>query len=387
MSFLRISSSLLVLSLWAAGSVAVAQDRDSTAAVDSLLIKELEKEMAGQAAATPTPTPAQAAPRSAPTTNPRISVIGDLRAWYTSEGERNVDAELHEAELSFQSVVDPYARADVFVAADHGPGGFHFDLEEAYLTTLSLPHQLQLKGGKFRSTVGKINRIHPHALPFIDMPLVYLNYFGEEGLNDEGIELSWLVPNPAFFQEFTFEISRGPGEGESFVYSGDNRLLYTSHLRNFWDLTPNSTLEVGLTGIAGPNPNDRSTLMGGLDVTYKWKPVQFNTYHSLTLQSEAFLSDAGQIPGASTTTFGMYALATYQLARRWFLTGRFDQSDVPDDASWNEYGASATLGWHLTEFQKIELGGRTLWGDGIDRSSQALARVIFVIGAHGAHEY
>ena len=29
----------------------------------------------------------------------------------------------------------------------------------------------------------------------------------------------------------------------------------------------------------------------------------------------------------------MYALANYQLARRWFLVGRFDHADLPDDAA------------------------------------------------------
>src|SRR5574342_333230 len=42
---------------------------------------------------------------------------------------------LQEVELSLQAVVDPYARADIFLS--FAPGSV--DVEEAYLTTLSLP--------------------------------------------------------------------------------------------------------------------------------------------------------------------------------------------------------------------------------------------------------
>ena len=359
-------------------SVTMAQEPDTTAAADSLL-QELEREMA----ATP---PQQAAPRTRPSTTPDISVIGDARAWYVSEGPRNVDAEMHEVEIAFRSVIDPFARADVYVAIAHEDGEFEFELEEAFLTTLSLPFLLQLRAGKFRSTVGKINRIHPHALPFIDTPAVYTNFFGEEGLNDQGASLSWLVPNPSFFQELTVEVTRGPSESESFAFNEGNQLLYTGHLKNFWDLSEDATLELGLSGIAGPNEDDRTSWLGGVDVTYKWKPLQFNAYRSLTLQAEAFVSRK-ETDEATISAWGMYALANYQLTRRSFLVGRFDHADLPDDASWNENAVSTTLGWYLTEFQKLELGLKTSWGPEMDQTYQALVRLVFVIGTHGAHEY
>ncbi len=362
-------------------SVTMAQEPDTTAAADSLL-QELEREMA----ATQPPPSQQAVPRTRPSTNPDISVIGDARAWYVSEGPRNVDAEMHEVEIAFRSVIDPFARADVYVAIAHEDGEFEFELEEAFLTTLSLPFLLQLRAGKFRSTVGKINRIHPHALPFIDTPAVYTNFFGEEGLNDQGASLSWLVPNPSFFQELTVEVTRGPGESESFAFNEGNKLLYTGHLKNFWDLSDDATLELGLSGIAGPNEDDRTSWLGGVDVTYKWKPLQFNTYRSLTLQAEAFVSRK-ETDEATISAWGMYALLNYQLTRRWFLVGRFDHADLPDDASWNENAVSTTLGWYLTEFQKLELGLKTSWGPAFDQTYQALVRLVFVIGTHGAHEY
>jgi hypothetical protein len=320
--------------------------------------------------------------------NPSISVIGDFRAGYTSASDRNVDAELHEVETALSSVVDPYARADFYISAGHdGEGGFEFELEEGYLTTLSLPYRLQVKAGKFRSAFGKLNRTHPHALPFIDTPSVYANYLGDEGLNDQGISISWLLPNDRFFQDLTVEVTRGPGESESFVRQESNRLLYVGHLKNFFDLDDNSTLEFGVSGAAGPNGDRVTTLLGGLDLTYIWKPLRYNTYHSVTIQAETFFSRMNVADGEPVSTWGFFALGSYQLARRWFIVGRFDHSDLPDNASWNENGISGTVRWNATEFQKVELGIRSSSAQGFDRNYQALVRAVFVIGAHGGHEY
>lgn len=328
-----------------------------------------------------------ARPAAAQVTNPDISLIGDVRAWYTSEGPRNVDLQMHELETSYKSVIDPYARADIYVGIGQEDGEYAFELEEAYLTTMSLPFQLQLKAGKFRSNVGKINRVHPHALPFIDTPAVYANLFGDEGLNDQGLSLNWLVPNRRFYQEVTFEVTRGPSESASFATADDNRLLYTGHLKNYWDLSDDTSLELGLSAVSGPNPLGMNTVISGVDITFKWKPLQFNTYHSFTAQLEAFRSHMEVASGERFESDGLYALVNYQVARRWFVVGRFDHSDLPDDPDWNEKGVSTTIGWMMSEFQKIELGTRTSWGPNLDRRFDALVRAVFVIGTHGAHEY
>src|SRR4030095_5541260 len=125
-------------------------------------------------------------------------------------------------------------------------GEFSSEIEEGYLTTLSLPAHLQLKAGRFKEMIGRINPVHSHALPFIDMPDAYVNFFGEEGLKGDGLSLSWLLPNQKFFQELTFEAT-SVAESPSFERSQKNNFLYLAHLKNFWDLNANSTLEFGLT--------------------------------------------------------------------------------------------------------------------------------------------
>jgi hypothetical protein len=356
---------------------------DSTATADSVLLKQVEQQMQ-----TNTPAPPQQT-RSGISANPDIGVVADFRASYISQGKKNFDAYLNETEVSFQSVVDPYIRADFFVTFGRDPETHKYGaaIEEGYLTTLSLPAKLQLKVGKFREAVGKINPMHPHGLPFIDMPNAYVNYFGEEGLNDEGASLSWLLPNKAFYQEFIFQATAGAGESPTFKRANDNRFVYLGHLKNFFTLNDNATLELGLTGITGPNDSSRNTNLGTLDLTYKWKPLQMNTYRSLTWQNEFFYSNANYASNGTTNSFGLYSFLEYQVAKRWFLTGRYDYAQKPYDNNIREQAYSLSAGWLATEFQKIEFEGKYTHVNDQPDYTQFWLRWIFVIGAHGAHQY
>lgn len=374
-----ICNALFVSTLLISASL-FAQVPDSTA-TDSVLLKQIEQQM--------NQTPAPQQPRSTISVNPDIGVIGDFQGSYISKGDKNFDMYLNETELSLQAVVDPYIRADFFLSFGRDPATnkYGVEVEEGYLTTLSLPAHLQLKAGKFREAVGRINTVHPHALPFIDMPNAYVNYFGPDGLNDEGVSLSWLVPNKAFYQELVFQTTSGFSETPSFARSEGNHLIYLGHLKNFFTLNDNTTLELGITGISGPNDSARTTNIAAADLTYKWKPLQMNTYKSLTWQSEFYYSNAHYTANNSMNSFGLYSYLEYQLAKRWFLTGRYDYAQKPYDKNIVEQAYSLTAGWYATEFSKIELEAKTTDDSVESRYYQAWLRWIFVIGAHGAHQY
>ena len=326
--------------------------------------------------------------RSGINVNPDIGVIGDFQGSYISRGKKKINAYLNETEVSLQAVVDPYARADFFISFGRDPetGKYGVEVEEGYLTTLSLPAHLQLKVGKFKEAVGRINPMHAHALPFIDMPNAYVNYFGD-GLNDEGASLSWLLPTQRVYQELIFQVTSGSSESPIFNRGETNRLLYLGHLKNSFTLSDNATLEIGFTGITGPNDSARATNIGAADLTYKWKPVKMNTYKSLTWQNEFYYSHANYSATDSRNSFGLYSFIQYQLAKRWFLTGRYDYAQKPFDRSIVEQAYSLTAGWYATEFSKIELEGKTTDDTPGSRYYQGWLRWIFVIGAHGAHQY
>ncbi len=357
-----------------------------TVKMDSLLLQNIQDELQKQT------TPIQ--PRVAVSANPDISVIGDFRGHYQSFGKRNIFGGLNEAEFSFQSVVDPYLRADFFygVGQDFTTGKFESEIEEGYLSTLSLPAHLQLKAGRFKHQIGRINPIHSHALSFIELPDPYIQFFGNEGLRGDGISINWLLPNRSFFQELSFEIS-DVTDNPSFIRSERNHFLYLAHLKNFWDLTDNATLQFGLTGMSGENKFRNFTQIAALDLTYKWKPVQFNTYKSLTFQNEFYYSHAN-LDTAKINSIGFYSLLNVQVARRHFISARYDFSNSPSSTQFRQQSGVLTLGFLATEFQKIEFElkytnmNQALPEYGLSKNIlKGNLRWIFVIGTHGAHQY
>ena len=84
--------------------------------------------------------------------NPDMAVIGNFLG---AAGENTVEPlpalEMREAEVSLQAVVDPYARADFFLAAS--PEGL--EIEEGFLTLTSLPGGLLAKVGQLKEQFGR----------------------------------------------------------------------------------------------------------------------------------------------------------------------------------------------------------------------------------------
>ncbi|NCA73215.1 MAG: porin, partial [Sphingobacteriia bacterium] len=112
-----------------------------------------------------------------------------------SHGGLNNGFNFSEAELSFSATVDPYFDAAAYLAV-MDEGDVH--LEEAWLQTRSLPHGLCVKAGKFLSDFGYANKQHPHAWDFVDQNLAYLNLLGDHGLQDTGVQLTWLPELPVY---------------------------------------------------------------------------------------------------------------------------------------------------------------------------------------------
>lgn len=113
-----------------------------------------------------------------------------------------------EAELSFTATVDPYFDAAAYISID---GDGNVELEEAYFGTRSLPYGLKVKGGKFLSDFGYVNSQHPHQWDFVDQNLPYLNLLGFHGLQDTGLQLSW-VPDLPFYARIGGEALQGNQE-------------------------------------------------------------------------------------------------------------------------------------------------------------------------------
>ena len=316
--------------------------------------------------------------------NPDMAVIGNFLG---AIGENKIESapalEMHEAEVTFQAVVDPYARADVFLSAS--PGGV--EIEEGFLTLTSLPGGLLAKVGKMKEQFGKVNTMHAHTLPWVDVPLVMKNFLGgEEGLNDSGISVSKLLLNPLFFLEATGEVYQG--DSGPFQTHERNDVSWLGRLRGYRDITEGTNLDVGVSFTRGHNDSglDSTTRLFGVDATVRYRPLRRAIYRRFMGRTELMWSRRGQESG-DVSAFGMYVSGDYQFARRWFGGVRFDRSDRANDASFVDKGPSLVVTYWPSEFSQIRgQYRRTTYAEGVT-SNEALFQFLFSIGAHGAHVF
>jgi hypothetical protein len=323
--------------------------------------------------------------------NPDMAVIGDFLG---AAGRNLVDPqpalEMHESEAAFQAVVDPYARADFFIS--FGESGVN--LEEGFLTLTELPGGLLTKVGKMRAAFGKVNALHNHVLPWTDRPLVTRNLVGgEDGIDDAGISVARLIPNPWIFLEATGQVFRGDS-ADLFKSSRRGDLSYVGHLRGYQDITESSNVDLGVSYSRGHNDaavidetsDSFTTQLYGVDATFRWRPLQRSIYHSFVGRTEWIWSRRDQL-NALQKASGFYVSGDYQFARRWFAGVRLDRSDRATDASLTDTGGSVLVTYWPSEFSQVRAQyRRTNYALG-DAANELLFQFQFSIGAHGAHPF
>lgn len=329
--------------------------------------------------------------------NPDISVIGTMvghagdqnlfeGAGPENLGEGRSPFQFQEAELAFETFVDPYMKGRFFIALEGG----EVDLEEGYAQFVALPNGFTGKAGKFKSMFGKANTWHTHIRPWIDQPLMISNFFGAEGLADTGLSLSRSISNPwNAFIEATGEVGSGNVDGV-FERQNSNDLFYNAHLKLYRDITEDSNIEVGTSWARG-TLEGASNRFAGVDVTYRWKPLRRSIYNSFRGRFEGL---ANRRPGSDRTLYGYYASADYQLSRRWFAGVRLDRADRNFvfgegvlDERFTDRGISATLTFRPSEFSQIRGQFRRTSYGSLEEVNEFLVQLQFAIGAHGAHTF
>ncbi len=318
--------------------------------------------------------------------NPDISVIGDFLGAVGRDPGRDVPTlELHEAEVGFQAIIDPYARGDFFLS--FGQEGVA--LEEGYITFTSLPGGFVAKVGKMRSAFGVVNTLHTHNLPWTDRPLVTEHLVGgEDGINDAGVSVSRILPAPkGLFLEATAQVFRGDSSDVfRAMQRGDVSLV--GRVRTYRDITESTNLDLGFSYAHGHNDVGTAfiTQLYGLDATFRWKPLRRAIYHNFLGRAELVWSRRQQ-EFSIQRAFGFYTSADYRLSRRWTIGGRYDRSDRARNALLTDSGFAPVITYWPSEFSQIRGQYRfTRYADGRS-GNDLLFQFLFVLGAHGAHPF
>ena len=346
--------------------------------------------------------------------NPRTTAFinfaarADSRKVMDETGENEISNRffLRGIELDLRAPVDPYAEAVAIVSVENEAGkGFGIDAEEAYglikrLPLLdSAPLGMKMKIGRFRAPFGVNNRTHLHDMPWITRPIAVGKYLGTEhgdffegGFNPVGVDFDFFLPSP--LPGSTFEMNAdvltagdlGLSEG-----SAGRQPAFLGHLNLSTDWNNEHLLTVGASAYS--ERGLPSTQLYGVDLTYKWSPVEQRESHSVVFGAEAFFGKHSFQDSTSTTLtimpHGWYAFLQYQLSYWLYLGTRYDWVQEPTVGGSTLQSAGFYATYYTTEFLRFRLGieHRTGAGSAMDGLNTGLLEVNFVFGSHPAEPY
>ncbi len=338
--------------------------------------------------------------------NPDIGVVGTVMGNITEnpdDGEGRNTVALKELELNFAQVVDPYSRLDAILSFNDNLEAQNANIEEAYYSHWGLPLGFRAQIGKFRAKIGKQNLQHLHALDTSDYPLVIRDFFGDEGLASSGVRLVHEIPNPWDIPlEISGELLRG-NEGNSF--SGvSRRPIFDTHLKTFFETSPDSNLELGATAMFGDSNRDIVELDGqgvafnnhpengrsrydvhvfGADATWNWFLSEGRV---IKFQNEAYVQQRDNTRHPNNDPWGFYSLVDYRFSPRFSVGLRWDYLQPLDVV--DEHRQTTAFSPYITFWQSEFANFRLQYthtdpADSASRSNDELfLQANFLIGAH-----
>lgn len=289
---------------------------------------------------------------------------------------------VQEMEVQLLSVVDPYFKANMVLAI---PGTEGLEVEEGFVTVTSIPHVL-LNIGKIKEPFGKENLTHTHALLTVDRALISQRVFGEEGLNDMGVNAQVMLPLP-WFSELTVGVDAGSND-VALGAGTPGSLGYMAHWKNQLDVSDNYSLEIGISDLFGQNAAQGTSDVVGADLTLKGHGSGRHQWNRLVWQNEFLLLLQSDDQDVTEQVGGLYSTLAYSFTRRFWLGGRFDMVGLPQPVDGGEtYGGTAIAAYAPTEFSSLRLQAQHQWLPGGHSADSITGQLNFVIGVHPAHSY
>jgi hypothetical protein len=355
--------------------------------------------------------------------NPEISVTGDFlfSSRQDTTSDKTTDFDFRTLGVHVESWLDPYTRFKAAIPVTES----ETKLGEGYVTLYQIAEDLNLTLGKFGQQFGVVNRWHKHGLDQVDFPLALRKIFGEGGLNQSGLSLDWLMP-PAgkASQQLIFQVTDGEND-RLFRENTHNRPSLLLHYKNFRDLSKDTYLEYGLTGLLGWNDewdmldgskrdSRKITSVIGADLSVLWEPTEKMRYRNMEWRSEAYLLNKRLLtPDGSSdgiNAWGMYSYLQSKISRTIDIGIRGDFF-VPDTKSYADvadiHGTSLSLSplavtgknpylwqitpyitWWQSPFVKFRLEYDHADGKGIENPEDIIwLQAVFAAGPHKHERY
>jgi hypothetical protein len=362
--------------------------------------------------------------------NPAIGVIFQGQAWDYSKDPETYEIPgfplggeagpvpgglaLGETEIDISANVDDLFTAWLTLPIVIEDGETEVEIEEAWIETLGLPSGLSARMGRMFSDIGYLNQVHSHAWDFVDQPLPYQAFLGNQYI-DDGLRMSWVAPTALYF-ELSGEIFRGDGyPAAGAANSGFGS--WTAHALLGGDVGISNYWQAGLSWLsadaidrASGDEDDPLLFTGTTDLmiaefVWKWAPNGNWRQKNFKIQAEYMWQNQDgfyALPGGSDPNYnadqeGWYVQAVYQPFPQWRIGARYDalSGDNPGPAfagtplepgSTDPWRYSLMADWSHSEFSRLRLQ-YTHDEATVPHDDQWGLQYIYSIGAHGAHSF
>jgi hypothetical protein len=344
--------------------------------------------------------------------NPSISVVGDMLGQYgfnlkEHAHEEQKDGHIHnhefkngfmvrEVEFEFRGAVDPFADALVVLALEpHGMADVSVHLEEAYARLKKWPGLgfaplgMSIKAGKFRTALGRMNRIHLHNIPQINYPMALGAFLGQEGYAAPGVSLN-VAFNPTttsalnLFAESVF-LSKLPIQDKG----ADKMASGIMHAWWHQELGSAHALDVGISSLLGRKGKKGSGALWlfGSDVHYSYMPAGYGQNPLFLFGNEFFTAnkreEAGRWP------MGNFTWAQVRLFDATFAGIRYDLAPQEEDLIQFQHALGGYLTHYTTEFLRFRLGYEHVMPEisSLAGDHRVMLSMIFILGSHPQEPY
>lgn len=330
--------------------------------------------------------------------------------------------------LHFETNLDPFSFTKIAIGVNTD-GVF---LGEAYVTWVRIAQGLQLTLGKFLQPFGVVSRWHLPSLDQYDQPLAITEILGG-GINQVGLSLDWLIPTSSSrtSHELILQVTT-PNNGHLFTGEYFDVPTVLVRLRNYFDLTEDTYLELGLTGMWGTNHQDAQHLesepvpaydadgeplmaydadgnelgqlmvtpehrvldefwgqvgLAGADLTISWSPLERERYRHVTWRSEFYFARRETREGV-IQAMGGYSYVDIGLTEAWAIGVRGDLTQPFElEAEGLRWAATAYMTWWQSPWVRLRLQYTHAQGGHRAMEDRLVLQFVFAAGPHKHDRY
>lgn len=327
----------------------------------------------------------------------KTSVSVDIAGEFSADKESDAKDKIgpRSVDVIFYAPVDHIFDGVLALAAHDEAGVSMFELHEAYIGSSKIIPNLSFKLGQYFLGIGRLNHYHRHEWPFITAPEVHARFFGDEGVNDSGLEISYLVPLP-----FYLDITIGATNGFVYGHAHDEGTkpitpMYYSHIK-FFESIGELDIQPGITLLKRHSSLGQKMSLYGFDLTGKVKKGKTLVFLWQSELWQRILEFEGSTKQEISTGFYMYPQMGLTNGLEFGVRVDYLTVNTLKDATGNSVDNSEaalvpTLSFRPSEFSLLRASykqkrSQTDGEDNVDSKTFEF-QATYNLGAHPSHAF